>query len=58
MRYEDIDELDRYEYTKECPCCSLVVTILTQRDYRPEYYTGVYVLCGCGEYVEFVLPVN
>lgn len=58
VRFEDIAEGYRYEYMKPCPCCTMECKILTKRDDFPEYYTGVYVQCTCGEYIEFELPVN
>jgi len=52
--------LDSYnqEYTQECPSCSKALTIISQKDHNPEYYTSVYVKCECGEWVEFVVAVN
>ena len=58
MKIEKIDEDDRYEYKKLCDCCDLEIMILTQKDSFPEYYTRVYLQCSCGNFVEFVLPVN
>jgi len=57
MKIDEISEGDRYEYKKICTCGNMH-TILTQRDNRSEYETGIYVLCECKEYVEFILPVN
>ena len=45
------------KYEQKCDCGKKHL-ILTQKDDRPEYYTEVYVLCDCGEYVNFELPVN
>jgi len=58
MDREEIDEIYRYKYTKKCPCCGLEQEILTQKDKYPEYYTEVYLKCQCGEFIEFVLPVD
>lgn len=58
MDFDDIDEINRYEYVQECPCCTMDCKILTQEDSKPEYYTYVYVKCRCGEYLQFELPVN
>jgi rRNA maturation endonuclease Nob1 len=46
------------DYKKECENCKKIVTLKTQADECPEYYTTVYILCVCGDYVNFVLPVN
>jgi len=58
MNREEIKLGYTYEYTKECPCCGLKQEILTQQDDRPEYYKEIYLKCQCGEFIEFVLPVN
>lgn len=57
MKIEDIEDYDKYIYTESCGCGEKI-TVLTQRDVSPEYYTNVYVLCSCGDYVYFDLPVN
>ncbi len=57
MIIDCINEWDRYEYKNTCSC-EKIHTILTQEDDFPEYHTKVYVHCDCGQYVEFVLPVN
>ncbi len=58
MNFEDIPEFDRTIYKKNCECCDMPIIIATQRDSYPEYYTGVYIQCNCGEWLEFELPVN
>jgi hypothetical protein len=58
MNLEEVPEWDRYEYKIKCDVCSLITTVLTQEDDRPEYQTHVYVRCTCGNYLEFELPVN
>ncbi len=58
MKFEDIKEWRRNSYVKECSCCGLNQTILTQEDDFPEYHTEIYLQCQCGEYIEFDLPVN
>lgn len=58
MKFEEIEEWDRYEYIEKCSCCGLEQKILTQHDVWPEYRTRVYLQCQCGEYMEFSLPVN
>jgi len=45
------------EYIETCGC-GKKHTIRTQEDNYPEYYTYAYVLCDCGDYVKFELPVN
>lgn len=46
------------KYIEKCCCCEKLITIFTQEDDNPEYYTNVYVECDCGQKVEFTLPVN
>ncbi len=58
MNMEEIAEDLRVEYEKVCCCCGLKQKILTQENYFPEYETEIYLLCQCGEYIEFILPVN
>lgn len=57
MIIDCIKEWARYEYENTCEC-GKVHKVLTQEDSFPEYHTEVYVYCDCGQYVEFVLPVN
>lgn len=57
MIIDCIREWNRYEYKKTCEC-GKIHTILTQEDSFPEYHTDIYVLCECGQYVDFLLPVN
>jgi len=57
MKYEEIPKGLRSEYKKECKCGKTHL-ILTQKDDFPEYDTEAYVLCNCGEFIEFILPVN
>lgn len=45
-------------YKEVCTNCGKEYVLFTQKDDDPEYYTDVYILCKCGEYVEFSLPVN
>lgn len=58
MNLEEIREWRRHEYKVKCDVCELTQTILTQDDDFPEYHTEVYLQCGCGNYLEFILPVN
>ena len=58
MYLEDICISNRVEYTKTCECCHLEQKILTQRDEFQEYHTEIYLECQCGNYIEFILPVN
>ncbi len=44
-------------HTKTCDC-GKEISVSTQRDESPEYYTTVFVKCDCGKSVEFSLPVN
>lgn len=57
MKYDEIYPGCRYVYEKLCKCGNRH-KILTQRDNQPEYETEIYILCECGEYIEFILPVN
>jgi hypothetical protein len=58
MYLEDIPLYRRVEYIKTCNCCHLEQKILSQRDDSPEYETEIYLHCQCGNYIEFILPVN
>lgn len=58
MRLNEIPEGRRYAYIQTCTCCGLKQTILTQRDNFPEYEPEIYLQCQCGEYIEFIFPVN
>lgn len=50
--------LNSFEYQKRCTCFNKI-SVWTQEDKDPEYYTDVYVKCyECGEKVLFELPVN
>jgi cytochrome c1 len=54
----DFDGEFAQTYTEKCPACGTETEVSTQRDGNPEYYTGVYVRCTCGDSVAFNLPVN
>ena len=58
MQINEIPEGLRNPYVKECEICGIEQTILTQRGNFPEYETEVYLKCQCGEFIEFILPVN
>lgn len=60
MKLRDFEhEFDaRQNYESTCDNCGKVTVVRTQADGNPEYYTGVYVECGCGDWVFFNLPVN
>ena len=58
MYLENISLGYRNEYKKTCDCCEMDNTILTQDDIQPEYHTRIYLQCQCGNYIEFILPVN
>lgn len=45
-------------YISKCDNCGKVFNVSTQEDRNPEYETNVYVMCDCGNSVEFILPVN
>jgi hypothetical protein len=56
--YRDDIPKDKVEYIQECPCCYMTTLVLANKWNSPEYETDVYVQCQCGEFLEFVLPVN
>jgi hypothetical protein len=58
MNIDELPEYRRSEYRQECPICSMEMLILSQKDSFPEYYTDIYVMCQCGAFLEFSLPVN
>jgi len=58
MKIEEIDQHQRYAYIEKCPCCDLEQEILTQNNNFAEYETEIYLKCQCGEFIQFVLPVN
>lgn len=57
MNLDAIPDSQRIPYENQCEC-GKNHTVLTQRGNFAEYDTEVYILCDCGEYVEFILPVN
>lgn len=57
MKSEEFNIAYHQIYTEFCKC-KREHTIITQKDSDPEYTTDIYLLCGCGEYIHFVLPVN
>jgi hypothetical protein len=58
MRIEEISEGYRNEYEMICDLCEMKQLILTQRNSFPEYETEIYLQCVCGNFVQFILPVN
>lgn len=58
MNIEEIPEFRRTEYIETCNLCGLDQKILTQRNNSPEYETEIYLECQCGNFIEFILPVN
>jgi len=58
MKLDEIKEWNRHQYLEQCKFCGFKYELLTQEDINPEYHTDIYLKCQCGEYVEFVLPVN
>jgi hypothetical protein len=57
MKIKKIPEYHRFPYEKTCKCGKKFV-LLSQKNDDPEYYTSLYLLCECGEYVKFNIPVN
>lgn len=58
MHKENIPKGLQCEYEKTCSTCLLTSLILSQHDDFPEYHTEIYLQCTCGEFLEFILPVN
>lgn len=48
----------RFSYIVKCDLCLIEQEILTQINNFPEYETEIYLKCQCGNYIEFILPVN
>ncbi len=44
-------------YREKCKC-GKQITVLTQDDKSPEYYTEIGIICDCKETVWITLPVN
>ncbi len=57
MDLEEIPEGLRYRYIKRC-ICERVHEIMTQDYNDPEYDTEVFLPCPCGQWIDFLLPVN
>ncbi len=57
MKLNEICPSNRYSYEILCSC-GKNHQILTQSYNFPEYEAQIYILCECGEYIEFTLPVN
>lgn len=58
MKAKEVYDGYRQEYKETCPLCKREQLILTQRNNFPEYHTEIYLQCQCGEFIEFILPVN
>lgn len=58
MKYDEIPTGYIYSYKNLCANCGNRHEVLTRKDNFPEYDTEIYILCECGEYTEFILPVN
>ncbi len=56
--YQEDPEYNRYPYESPCDACGKIITVLTQADVMPEYYTSLAVKCACGGMAYFHLPVN
>ena len=41
-----------------CNKCRKVLSVSTQKDDNPEYYTDVFIKCQCGGSALIVIPVN
>ena len=58
MKFEQIPRAMRENYTEICPCCGYYNTILTCDAKEAIHEAEVYMQCHCGEWLEFILPVN
>jgi len=58
MDLDDIPKGSRTEYYETCKLCDKKHKVLTQCANNQEYDTYIYIECDCGEYIEFILPVN
>jgi len=58
MKLEEIYKNHRNSFIQKCSYCGLDQEILTQDDDFAEYHTEIYLRCQCGEFIEFILPVN
>lgn len=57
MKFTDMSEYYRTEFVEKCSCGKEFSLFSTWSNY-PEYQHEVYIKCPCGEFVEFILPVN
>ena len=55
---KDDHSFEETVYRETCKNCNQEISVRAQEDRSPEYYTDVGVLCKCGKYVWFCLPVN
>lgn len=58
MNKHDIPPGKRTEYFKTCELCKMELCVFAQADNGCEYETEIYLECQCGDFIEFVLPVN
>lgn len=58
MKKDEIPIYCQVEYIQQCDLCGMEQKILSQRHDFPEYETEIYLQCQCGEFIEFILPVN
>lgn len=56
MKIEDIPRFFRHPYHEICSCGE-EHQILTGCETDDENETVIYLLCSCGQYIEFILPV-
>ncbi len=60
---KEIEEIYEFEsehaqtFKNKCKC-GKEISVSTQKDRHPEYYTDIFVKCECGKSVKFILPVN
>lgn len=58
MKPEDLkDSMYDYEYSQICEC-GKSHKVFTQNNHCAEYETTIFIVCDCGQLVEFELPVN
>lgn len=60
MKQDDVRMLWDTEYKETCSVCGNIQSVITQDGMKvSEYTTTVYVKCAiCGDWIEFILPVN
>ncbi len=58
MKLEEIPEGSKDEEIKTCDVCGIYQKILTQYDDCPYFHKKIYLMCTCGNYIEFNIAIN